>query len=168
MQGNKYIEITTARLLLRTLTESDAAIVRRIGEGEFETDEAALEWIRWVNSKTEPGKPRVMFYIWLTQTGQCIGRVYFHSKPELDGEVEIGYGITEEYRNQGYVTEAATAAVQFAFEQAGQMVLSAIIMSENISSRRVIEKLGFSYEGVRMVWDNGEKCEFDYFKLYNS
>jgi ribosomal-protein-alanine N-acetyltransferase len=57
--------------------------------------------------------------------------------------------------------------MRFAFDEAGQKELSAIIKSENIASRRVIEKLGFTYQGVRMVFDNGEDVEFDYFKLYN-
>ena len=56
--------------------------------------------------------------------------------------------------------------MQFAFEQAGQEELVAIVSHENISSRRVVEKLGFEYRGVRTVWDNDENREFDYFKLY--
>ena len=166
MQNQKYTEIKTERLLLRTLTEADAAVARDIGKGEFKTDEDALGWIRWVNGKNGTSEPCFVFYIWLVQTGQAIGRVYFHSKAELDGEVEIGYGISEEHRNKGCATEAAKAVVRFAFERAGQEVLAAIVKAENIASRRVVEKLGFTYCGVRTVWDNGEDCEFDYFRLF--
>ncbi|MCL2463147.1 MAG: GNAT family N-acetyltransferase, partial [Defluviitaleaceae bacterium] len=67
-----------------------------------------------------------------------------------------------------YATEAAKAVVKFAFEQAGQEVLCAIVKPENIASRRVLEKLGFTKSEVRTVPDeNGEDCEFDYFRLYN-
>jgi ribosomal-protein-alanine N-acetyltransferase len=163
------MELKTERLFLRTITEADVAIVRDFGKDEFETDEDALKWIRWVKSKNDEGRLIVNFYIWLIRTNQCIGRVYIHSKPELNGEVEIGYGISEEHRNNGYVTEAAKAVVQFAFEEAGQDVLVAIVKPENIASRRVIEKLGFLNQGVRMVPDeNGENCEFDYFQLYRN
>ena len=158
-----YAEIKTDRLFLRTLTEFDAALVKNFGD-EFETENDALEWIRWINNSVND--PRVMFYIWIEQTNELIGRVYFHSKAELDGEVEIGYGISEEHRNKGYATEAAKAIVRFAFEQAGQKELVVIVSHENISSRRVVEKLGFTYCGIRTVLDNGEYCEFDYFKLY--
>ena len=158
--------IETEHLYLRTLTEADVTILRLVSEDEFDTDEAAIEFIRWQN---DAGRLLVNFYIWLTQTGQCIGRVYIHSKPELTGEVEIGYGILEEHRNKGYATEAAKAVVQFAFEQAGQEVLCAIVKPENIASRRVIEKLGFKNCGVRTVPDeNGKDCEFGYFQLYRN
>ena len=162
MQRNT--EIHTPRLLLRTLTEADVAAVRLVGREEFETDESALDFIRW---QTEPGRLLIQFYIWLARTNQCIGRVYIHAKPEINDEVEIGYSINEEYRNHGYATEAGKAAVQFAFEQAGQEVLCAIVKPENVASRRVIEKLGFEKCGMRRVPDeNNQECEFDYFKLF--
>lgn len=167
MQSPAYIEMRTRRLYLRTLTEADAHIVRNLYPDEFETEEAALEHIRWITHNAHENRLVINFYIWLTTTNQCIGRVYLHAKPELDGDVEIGYGISEKHRNKGYATEAAKAAVQFAFEKAGQDVLAAIVKPENISSRCVIEKLGFKNHGVRMVPDeNGEVCEFDFFQCY--
>jgi ribosomal-protein-alanine N-acetyltransferase len=163
------MELKTERLFLRTITQADVAIIRDFGKEEFKTDEDVLKWISWVQSKNDEGRLIVNFYIWLTRTNQCIGRVYIHSKPELNGEVEIAYGISEEYRNNGYATEAAKAVVQFAFEEAGQDVLVAIVKPKNIASRRVIEKLGFIYQSVRMVPDeNGVNCDFDYFRLYRS
>jgi len=154
----------TSRLFLRTLAESDVATVRLVNSDEFETDEAAKNFIHW---QKDAGRLLVNFYIWLIQTGQCVGRVYIHSKPELNGEVEIGYGILEEHRNNGYATEAAKAVIKFAFEKVGQNVLCAIVKPENTASRRVIEKLGFKNIRVRTVLDeNNIDCEFDYFQLY--
>ena len=161
-----HVEIETSRLILRPLTEADVATVRLINGDEHKTDEAAIEFIRW---QSNPGRLLIQFYIWLRQTNQCIGRVYIHAKPEINNEVEIGYGITEQHRNQGYATEAAKAAVWYAFEQAGQEVLSAIVKPENTASRRVIEKLGFISGGVRTVLDDdGEYFDFDYFRLYHT
>ena len=163
------MKLETERLLLRTLTEADAATVRAIGKGEFATDEDAIKWIQWAKRMNDEGRLVVNFYIWLPHTNECIGRVYIHSKPELDREVEIGYGISEAYRNHGYATEAGKAIVQYAFEKAGQDMLVAIVKPENIASRRVIDKLGFSNCGVRMVPDeHGVDCEFDYFRLYRA
>lgn len=161
MIQQRYAELKTSRLLLRTPTEADVKEVRAFGEEEFKSDAQALEFIRWINNRTDVC---YNFYIWLAETNQMIGRVYFHSKAELNGEVEIGYGLYETYRNRGYMTEAAKAVVQFAFEKAGQKVLSAIVKPENIPSRRVLEKLGFTYQGVRSVLDNNQLVEFDYFQ----
>lgn len=119
--------------------------------------------------KNDEGRLIVVFYIWLTGTNQCIGRVYLHSKPELNSGVEIGYSISEVYRNNGYATEAAKAVVQFAFEKSGLHFLVTIVKPENIASRRVIEKLGFTKCDVRMVDDEyGINCAFDYFQLHQN
>ena len=161
------MEIKTERLFLRTISKADVAIIREIGKDEFKTDEDAREWIRWVKRKNEEGRLIVNFYVWLTNTNQCIGRVYIHSKPELNGEVEIAYSMSEEYRNNGYATEAAKAVLQYAFETAGQDALVAIVKPENIASQHVIKKLGFIKHDRRIVLDeNGVDCDFDYFRLY--
>ena len=162
-----YTELKTERLLLRTPLIADAATVRDFGDGEFKTQRDTKKWIRRIHRITKRRKTCYMYYIWLAQTGQCIGRVYLHNKPEIDYELEIGYGIKEEHRCQGYATEAARALVRFAFGQAGQEVVVAIVKPENAASQRVIEKLGFTRCGTRMVLcDDGVNCELDYFRLY--
>ena len=157
-------ELKTERLLLRTLTDDDVAIVRILRKDWFDSDEDALEWIRWANDKTDKMNPHT-FFVWLAQTNQLIGSVHFYAKPELDYEVELGYMITEEYRGKGYATEAVKAIIEYAFQQAGQEYLLALIDFDNSASRRVVEKLGFAYHGVRVVEIEGEACEFEYFKL---
>ena len=117
-------QIETSRLILRPLTKTDVAAVRLVNGDEYKTDEAAMEFIRWQNN---PGRLLIQLYIWLKQTNQCIGRVYIHAKPEINDEVEIGYSILDDHRRNGYATEAAKAAVWFAFEQADQKVLCAIV-----------------------------------------
>ena len=161
-----HSEIRTKRLFLRTLTEADAQIVRdteRHFANVFETEHDGLQWIRWANGRSDVC---YNFYIWLAQTNEVIGHVYFHSKDDLGGAVEIAYGILEAYRCQHYATEAAKSVVSFAFEQAGLDALVAIVKPDNIASRRVIEKLGFQKDGVLTVPDeNGEDCAFDHFQL---
>ena len=144
---NQIHEITTERLYMRTLTEADAKIVKDNNSDEFETEEAALKWIKWVQNKNNEGRLIVNFYIWLTGTEQCIGRVYIHSKPELNGEVEIGYGISEEYRNKGYATAAVKIILRYGFHYLGLERISSSTQEENIGSQRVLEKCGFTLEG---------------------
>ena len=168
MQNQSDMGLKTKRLFLRQPTETDADIIRHLLRDGYETKEAAIKHIRWINNKAYENRLIINFFITLKQANECIGRVYIHSKPELNGEVEIGYRISEEHRNNGYATEAAEAIIQFAFENVGLDVLVAIVKPENISSRRVIEKLGFTYHSVRRVADeNGVDCDFGYFQLYH-
>lgn len=167
MEHQKKRELWTERLYLRTPVEEDADTVRELFREEYETREAALRQIRWLLNSGYDGRLVMNFYIWLKGTGTCIGRIYLHGKPELGGEVEIGYGIGEAHRRKGYATEAGKAVVRFAFEEYGQEVLAAIVKPENIASQHVIRNLGFQSRGTRLVPDeNGVECAFDYFQLF--
>jgi len=169
MQNQKDVEIKTKRLILRTPTESNEDVIKAIMQIDSETREAAIEHIRWINNGAYENRLVFNLFIWIAQTNECIGRVYLHAKPELGGEIEIGYGIFEAHRNNGYATEAAKAIIQFAFEKTEQDVLVAIVKPENIPSQHVIKKLGFTKHSVRRVEDeNGVDCDFDYFQLYHN
>jgi len=159
-------ELETKRLFLRTLKDDDVAIVRALRKSWFDSDEDALGWIRWTNNRAHKTNPYT-FFVWLAKTNQLIGSVHFIARPDLDYEVELGYMIVEEYRGKGYATEAVNAIVEYAFKQASQEYLMALIDYENPASRRVVEKLGFDYCGIRMVEREGKMCKFEYYKLIN-
>ncbi len=42
-----------------------------------------------------------------------IGGFCFHGKPDIEGEVKIGYGIDNTFRNHGYMTEAINGIIQW-------------------------------------------------------
>ncbi len=90
-------------------------------------------------------------YIWFTnwqiilkEENISIGSACFKNNPNLFGEVEIGYGINEKYRNKGFMTEAVKKMCEWAFEQPN--VLSVIAETEltNIASHKVLQKAGMS------------------------
>lgn len=58
-----------------------------------------------------------------------------------DGTIELGYVIHPDYQNQGYATEALTAAIGELFRR-GYSTVRAGYFSENIASGRVMEKSG--------------------------
>ncbi|PID37067.1 MAG: 30S ribosomal protein S5 alanine N-acetyltransferase [Rhodobacterales bacterium] len=60
----------------------------------------------------------------------------------------IGYWIGERYARQGYMREALAALVHYAFTDMDLSRLEAGILPENDTSRGVLEKCGFKYEGV--------------------
>ena len=49
---------------------------------------------------------------------------------------------------RGYATEAARAAIAFAFEELGLDRIVAVTEPQNVASRRVMEKCGLSFVGV--------------------
>jgi RimJ/RimL family protein N-acetyltransferase len=61
-------------------------------------------------------------------------------------EVEIGWWMARDLWGRGLATEAARAALQFAWETASLSRVVAVARAENWASRHVMEKLGMRYE----------------------
>ena len=61
-------------------------------------------------------------------------------------EVEVGWAIVPERQGEGLASELAVAAVAFAFEGLGLPSVISFTVPENVASRRVMEKTGFTYE----------------------
>lgn len=61
-------------------------------------------------------------------------------------EVELGYALMPAWWRQGLATELATACVRIAFEDLGRDDLVAFTLPTNHRSRRVMQRLGFTYE----------------------
>jgi ribosomal-protein-alanine N-acetyltransferase len=63
-----------------------------------------------------------------------------------NNEVEIAYGLLPAFWNRGFASEFARGLVDIGFEELGLAGLVSATSPENIASRRVLEKVGFSYE----------------------
>jgi len=63
---------------------------------------------------------------------------------------QIGYWIDESFAGHGITPTALAMAVDHCFRVVGLHRLEASIRPENAASRRVVEKLGFREEGVRV------------------
>ena len=61
---------------------------------------------------------------------------------------EIGYSIVREARGQGVASEAVHALLSEAFDRAGLSRINAYCVPENTPSRRLLERLGFAFDGV--------------------
>ncbi len=61
-------------------------------------------------------------------------------------ETEIAYAVASDYWDRGLATEMADAIVDIAFRKLNLADLVAFTLPTNVASRRVMEKVGFSYE----------------------
>lgn len=62
--------------------------------------------------------------------------------------LELGYWLAEPYWGRGIVVEACSALLRYAFETLAPKRLQARVIEGNDASRRVLEKLGFQFEGT--------------------
>ena len=64
----------------------------------------------------------------------------------------LGYWAGEMYAGQGYITAAVRAVVRYAFEDLDLHRVEAACQPDNVASRRVLEKAGFTQEGVAKAY----------------
>ena len=82
--------------------------------------------------------------------GVAIGSIGFEpdpKRPEIKAR-ELGYSLAEEYWGMGLMTEAGRAVIDYGFSDMKLEVISIETAPDNVRSQRVIQKLGFKYEGT--------------------
>ena len=78
--------------------------------------------------------------------GRCVGRsLVQHTLVAGRGEVEIGWAVASDMWGRGLATELGRRALAAASD-AGLERIVAFTRTENVRSRRVMEKLGLEYE----------------------
>jgi ribosomal-protein-alanine N-acetyltransferase len=92
------------------------------------------------------------FAVELKETGKVIGFCGIKYLPEIDLP-EVGYRFMKEYWGLGIGTEAARACVEFARDDLKITKLIALIIPENIASKRVAEKLGLTKGPLIHIYD---------------
>lgn len=81
-------------------------------------------------------------------TRELYGVVGLDSIVHLHQGCELGYWLKREACGKGLMSEAARAAVEFAFERLGMHRIRCAAATENYPSLKVIAGLGFRFEGV--------------------
>jgi RimJ/RimL family protein N-acetyltransferase len=82
-----------------------------------------------------------MWAIERRDTGRFIGRVGLH-RPEGWPDLELGWMLMASERRQGFATEGARAALDFAFRKVDAQRVVSLIRIDNSASERVARRLG--------------------------
>jgi len=153
------ISLPTERLILRPFEHSDAEAIFKLN-----SDPDVLRWTTWqpLRSKDEArawidsvhenqygkyGYGRLA--VTLRETGELIGWSGVKFAEEYNAPT-LGYRFSKEHWGKGYGTEAAKVSLLHAFHTIGLEDVHAWIFSENLPSRRVLEKSGFSGSGMSL------------------
>ena len=85
--------------------------------------------------------------IWAIEdnSSEMVGYCGLRYLDELD-EVEVLYGLARSYWGKGIATQAAKASISYGFDVVALDRIIALVLPENIASKRVIEKAGLLYE----------------------
>ena len=118
-------------------------------------NEGPLPW-RVPQVKEDPSKNRWFIrFIVLKEMNEVIGSISFHGVPDESGMMEIGLGIEEPFRGHGYAQEALLGMWRWVCGEEGVKVLRYTVSPDNAPSMAIIERFGFTYQGVQIDEEDG-------------
>jgi RimJ/RimL family protein N-acetyltransferase len=147
----------SARLRLRPMNLSDAEFILTI------TNDPS--WLQFIGDRgvhtIEDAKtfiidgPLAMYkrlgigslIVELKETNMAIGSCGLLQRDYLEFP-DIGYAFLPEYRAKGYAFEAASAVLEYYYNSKRFSHVCAIVSHDNMSSIRLLTKLGFSYQAT--------------------
>ena len=146
-------KLETKRLLLRRARLADGEAYLRIRNSQYVLRYNAMEPItleKALDQLAEDRESPHAFYLEDRVTKKLVGGAWLATDSLRFGVAAFGleYFLGEEFSGRGLMTEALQALLDFAFFVEGAQVVSARVFRENVGSQRVLEKLGFSKEGV--------------------
>jgi len=153
------IIIETNRLLLRTFTEEDAALIYELNL-DPDVTRYTHDPVKDLSHASEILEkviiPQYVLYnhgrwaVHVRSTLEFLGWCGLKYRSELN-EIDLGYRFKKEGWGKGYATEAAWATVQYGFEKIGLQRIVARAEIDNIGSWKVLEKCGMTYIGDEEV-----------------
>ena len=148
--------LTTKRLTLRLFTEDDLEDHARLY-----ADPDVTRWLSdgpWLGNAARERSERTVrkfiahwrdypYGVWAVEeraSGRFLGQCGLNTI--ADDEVEILWALEQSAWGHGFATEAARAALAYAFDVVGLDRIVALARPENGPSRRIMDKLGMRWE----------------------
>ena len=126
---------------------SDPQIQSMISEPVYSTKEEVKELLlRWISSYQKND-----YYRWIVVEKESlagIGQISIFLVDSKNHWGEIEYCIGREFQRNGYATEATKAILNFGFGNVNFNKLQVCHKENNIASKGLIQKCGFTYEGT--------------------
>lgn len=158
--------IETERLVLRDLHMNDKEAI--FG---YRSDAETNQFQSWIpktieevegfiirNSK-EFNQPETWYQLLITDknTKDIIGDVGVHFIDSENKQVEFGITLGKKYHQKGYASEALKGLISLMFKDLKKHRITTSIDPDNISSQKLMERIGFRKEGhfVKSLYLNG-------------
>lgn len=158
----------TERLRVRWLNTGDSAFIlelvnepswiRFIGDKGVKTPQDA---VRYIENGPVAMYKRVGFGLYmveLKEIGQPIGICGLIKREGLK-DVDLGFAFLPRFWSKGYAFESASAVISYGSKVLGLRRIVAILSRDNHRSSRLLEKLGFCFEGTIKLRPDDEELK---------
>ena len=171
--------LLTSRLTLRPVRMSDAEdmyeysrdpeVARHVLWDAHTSIHQTRNYIRYLIRQYRSAAPGT-FAIALRDSGKVIGTIGFMWLQMDNRSAEVGYSLGRRYWNQGYMTEALQAIVEFGFTRLNLNRIEAQHECDNPASGRVMLKAGMQREGTlrQRIYNKGRFVDVDLYAIVRS
>ncbi|MEA3212019.1 MAG: [ribosomal protein S5]-alanine N-acetyltransferase [Chthoniobacter sp.] len=144
----------------------DEAVTRFLSFAPWKAMADAEAWFQRISALQAAGSA-LEFAILAKRTGSVIGRCGLFEFDEVNAQAGVGYVLGRAHWGQGYMREALTALIDCAFLEMNLRRLEARVEAPNTASAGLLQRLGFTREGVlRERWiTDGETVDAEVYGL---
>lgn len=170
--------LNTYRLMLRELTEEDALdilncfsnpdVLRFYGQSPLSNQNQVKQIIRNFSMNYEE-KRSIKWGIAVKGEAGIIGTIGFQEWSQEHKRADISYALVPEQWGKGYAIEAVNKVLSYGFHDLNLTRIGAMVFTENESSIKLLEKLGFEKEGVlkKFMYQEGVPYDTNIYSLVN-
>ncbi len=156
--------IITERLEIREYTLLDVPFIyelmnsegwlKNIGDRNIKTIEDAEAYLlkNYLSSYEKHGFGPFLVSL---KDGTPLGSAGLYKRENLE-HPDVGFAFLSEFANKGYAFEASKAVMEYASKKLGLKTIVGITLAENLSSIKLLKKLGLSEIGI-YNFENGEE-----------
>jgi len=155
---SNYGELQSDRLQLRKLTLRDTPDIFEIYSNQevmlyfddrfaFEDVAEAEQMITEYDSAIRD-QYSMRWGIVLKESGKIIGTCGFHAISDYHKRIEVGYDLNRNYWGKGYMSEALSLIIGYAFGNSDVNRIEAFVEPPNTASGALLGRLGFRLEGT--------------------
>ncbi|WP_313214090.1 GNAT family protein [Soonwooa sp.] len=147
--------LQTERLTIRPVEDSDIYFIYKafsnpkvtkfltVSYPDLEATKEQMEWYKHLKKKN-------LGYWWVIcakNSEKKLGACGFSSHQKVHQKTEAGYWLLPENWGKGYIAEALGEICKYAFENLSINRIECIVETENINSKKIMNKLNFQFEG---------------------
>ena len=105
----------------------------------------------------------IWFIRWIVEraTQQVVGSISFHGPPNEQGMLEVGVGIAEPSRGNGYAKEALLGFWGWALNQENVRIFRYTVSARNLASMAIIKFFEFTHIGQQIDEEDGPEEIFE-------
>ncbi|WP_068614052.1 GNAT family N-acetyltransferase [Paenibacillus tuaregi] len=169
------LELHTNRLMLRKMELSDSArlfeiwsdpeVTRFMNIEPFTNEDQAKQMIALLDNLAKENQA-IRYSIIESESNTIIGSCGFNALDFENAKAEIGYDLHKDYWGKGYIPEALSCLIEYAFHGLNLHRIEAKVEPENVNSIKVLKKLHFTYEGT-LRQSEKSKGKFTDLNLYS-